>query len=151
MNVFLWEQRQDRFLIISQKLEVVSRSRQWTQYLSSQYLEIQDSILAGEINEGQARVILQKNTTQARIALWKRILKEKMSVRKVEASVSKQSKWQRELENIQNKISRVIGVKVTIKKSKKTGKGYLKIYFDSKTWDRVLESLGVVTSWESDK
>ena len=55
------------------------------------------------------------------------------------------------LENIQNKISRVIGVKVTIKKSKKTGKGYLKIYFDSKTWDRVLESLGVVTSWESDK
>ena len=114
-------------------------------------IEIQNSILAGEINEGQARVILQKNTTQARIALWKRILKEKMSVRKVEASVSKQSKWQRELENIQNKISRVIGVKVTIKKSKKTGIGYLKIYFDSKTWDRVLESLGVVTSWESDK
>ena len=113
--------------------------------------EIQDSILAGEINEGQARVILQKNTTQGRIALWKRILREKMSVRKVEASVSKQSKWQKQLEDIQNKISRAIGVKVTIKKSKKTGKGYLKIYFDSKTWDRVLESLGVLTSWESDK
>ena len=59
--------------------------------------EIQDSILAGEINEGQARVILQKNTTQGRIALWKRILREKMSVRKVEASVSKQSKCQIDL------------------------------------------------------
>ena len=54
---------------------------------------------SGEINEGQARVILQKNTTQGRITLWKKILREKMSVRKVEASVSKQSKWQKQLEN----------------------------------------------------
>tara|TARA_Y100001970_G_scaffold60736_1_gene77262 strand:+ start:808 stop:1647 length:840 start_codon:yes stop_codon:yes gene_type:complete len=114
-------------------------------------LEIQDSILAGEINEGQARVILQKNTIQGRITLWKKILREKMSVRKVEASVSKQSKWQRQLEDIENKISRIIGVKVMIKKSKKTGKGYLKIYFDSKTWDRVLDFLGINTYWESDK
>ena len=43
-------------------------------------IEIQNSILAGEINEGQARVILQKNTTQARIALWKRILREKIDL-----------------------------------------------------------------------
>ena len=114
-------------------------------------LEIQDSILAGEINEGQARVILQKNTIQGRITLWKKILREKMSVRKVEASVSKQSKWQRQLEDIENKISRIIGVKVMIKKSKETGKGYLKIYFDSKTWDRVLDFLGINTYWESDK
>ena len=113
--------------------------------------EIQDSILAGEINEGQARVILQKNTTQGRITLWKKILREKMSVRKVEASVSKQSKWQKQLKDIENKISRAIGVKVTIKKSKKTGKGHIKIHFDSQTWDRVLESLGVLTSWRSDK
>ena len=44
MNVFLWVQRQDRFLIISQKLEAVSRSRQLSQYLLSQFFETEDSI-----------------------------------------------------------------------------------------------------------
>ena len=66
-----------------------------------------------------------------------------MSVRKVEAAVSRNKKWQKQLESIENKIARIIGVKVTIKKSKKTGKGFVKIYFDSKTWDRVLEALGI--------
>ena len=37
MNVLHVEQRQDRFLIISQKLKVVSRIRQSTQHLLSQY------------------------------------------------------------------------------------------------------------------
>ena len=106
-------------------------------------IQIQESILAGKISEGQARIILQKKTTQGMISLWKKILRDKMSVRKVEAAVSKNRKWQKQLESIENKIARIIGVKVTIKKSKKTGKGFVKIYFDSKTWDRVLEALGI--------
>ena len=106
-------------------------------------IEIQESILAGNISEGQARIILQKKTTQGMISLWKKILKDKMSVRKVEAAVSRNKKWQKQLESIENKIARIIGVKVTIKKSKKTGKGFVKIHFDSKTWDRVLEALGM--------
>jgi len=61
----------------------------------------------------------------------------------IEAAVSKNRKWQKQLENIENKIARIIGVKVTIKKSKKTGKGFVKIHFDSKTWERVLEALGI--------
>ena len=44
MTVFLWEQLQDRFLIISQKLEEVSRSRQWNQDVLNQYFAIEDSI-----------------------------------------------------------------------------------------------------------
>lgn len=106
-------------------------------------IQIQESILAGNISEGQARIILQKKTTQGMISLWKKILRDKMSVRKVEAAVSKNRKWQKQLESIENKIARIIGVKVTIKKSKKTGKGFVKIHFDSKTWDRVLEALGI--------
>ena len=106
-------------------------------------IEIQESILAGNISEGQARIILQKKTIQGMISLWKKILRDKMSVRSVEAAVSKNKKWQKQLENIENKIARIIGVKVTIKKSKKTGKGFVKIHFDSKTWERVLEALGI--------
>ncbi|GIT09845.1 MAG: hypothetical protein CM1200mP31_0140 [Candidatus Neomarinimicrobiota bacterium] len=32
------------------------------------------------------------------ISLWKKILRDKMSVRKVEAAVSKNRKWQKQLE-----------------------------------------------------
>jgi ParB family chromosome partitioning protein len=53
--------------------------------------EIQNSILKNEINAGQARAILQKKTTQGMILLWRRLLKEKMSVRKVEAAASNET------------------------------------------------------------
>ena len=36
--------------------------------------QIQDSILKGEINAGQARAILQKKTTQGMLQLWKKLL-----------------------------------------------------------------------------
>ena len=51
--------------------------------------EIQESILKGEINAGQARAILQRKTSQGMIDLWLKLLKEKISVRKTESLASK--------------------------------------------------------------
>ena len=109
-------------------------------------IEIQESILKNEINAGQARAILQKKTSQGMILLWRRLLKEKMSVRKVEAAASNKKKWDQQVEQIENKISRIIGTKVTISNNKKTKKGFVKIHFDSKTWDRVIDKLKSVKS-----
>ena len=109
-------------------------------------LEIQDSILKNEINAGQARAILQKKTSQSMILLWKRLLKEKMSVRKVEAAASNNTKWDQQIKQIETNISRIIGTKVSISNNKKTKKGFVKIHFDSKTWDRVISKLKSVKS-----
>ena len=109
-------------------------------------LEIQDSILKNEINAGQARAILQKKTSQGMIFLWKRLLKEKMSVRKVEAAASNNTKWDQQIKQIETNISRIIGTKVSISNNKQTRKGFVKIHFDSKTWDRVISKLKSVKS-----
>ena len=108
--------------------------------------EIQDSILKNEINAGQARAILQKKTTQGMILLWRRLLKEKMSVRKVEAAASNDIKWDNQINQIENKIARIIGTKVIINNNKNTKKGFVKIHFDSKTWDRVVSKLKSIKS-----
>lgn len=109
-------------------------------------IEIQESILKNQINAGQARAILQKKTSQGMILLWRRLLKEKMSVRKVEAAASNNTKWDQQIKQIESKISRIIGTKVTISNNKKTKKGFVKIHFDSKTWDRVIDKLKSVKS-----
>jgi ParB family chromosome partitioning protein len=109
-------------------------------------IEIQESILKNQINAGQARAILQKKTSQGMILLWRRLLKEKMSVRKVEAAASNNTKWNQQIKQIESKISRIIGTKVTISNNKKTKKGFVKIHFDSKTWDRVIGKLKSIKS-----
>ena len=103
--------------------------------------QIQDSILKGEINAGQARAILQNKTTQGMIQFWKKLLKEKMSVRRTESLVTKNKKTSPQLLSIQSSLSRLIGEKVSIKQNNKTKKGFIKISFDKKTVNRVLEKL----------
>ena len=102
--------------------------------------EIQESILKGEINAGQARAILQRKTSQGMIDLWLKLLKEKISVRKTENLASKR-KVSPQLQNIQNKLTRLIGEKVIINQNFKTKKCFLKINFDKKTISRVLDKL----------
>ena len=103
--------------------------------------QIQDSMLKGEINAGQARAILQNKTTQGMIQFWKKLLKEKMSVRRTESLVTKNKKTSPQLQSIQSSLSRLIGEKVSIKQNNKTKKGFIKISFDKKTVNRVLEKL----------
>ena len=94
--------------------------------------QIQDSILKGEINAGQARAILQRKTTQGMLQLWQKLLTEKISVRKTEKLASKR-KVSPQLQNIQDKLSRLIGEKVVINQNAKTRKGFIKINFSKKT------------------
>ena len=102
--------------------------------------EIQESILKGEINAGQARAILQRKTSQGMIDLWLKLLKEKISVRKTENLASKR-RVSPQLQNIQNNLTRLIGEKVIINQNFKTKKGFVKINFDKKTISRVLDKL----------
>lgn len=103
--------------------------------------EIQDSILKGEINAGQARAILQNKTSQGMIQLWKKLLTEKISVRKTESLVGKNKKISPQLQNMQSSLSRLIGEKVLIMQNSKTKKGFIKISFDKKTVSRVIDKL----------
>ncbi|MFL2511223.1 MAG: ParB/RepB/Spo0J family partition protein [Candidatus Neomarinimicrobiota bacterium] len=103
--------------------------------------QIQDSILKGEINAGQARAILQNKTSQGMVQFWKKLLKEKMSVRKTESLITKNKKISPQLQSLQDSLSRLIGEKVLIKQNNRTKKGFIKINFDKKTVNRVLEKL----------
>ena len=107
--------------------------------------QIQDSILKGEINAGQARAILQRKTTQGMLQLWQKLLTEKISVRKTEKLASKR-KVSPQLQNIQDKLSRLIGEKVVINQNVKTKKGFIKINFSKKTVSRVLDKLKSIRS-----
>tara|TARA_B100000927_G_scaffold204829_1_gene166219 strand:- start:2225 stop:3055 length:831 start_codon:yes stop_codon:yes gene_type:complete len=107
--------------------------------------QIQDSILKGEINAGQARAILQSKTTQSMLHLWQKLLTEKISVRRTEKLVSKR-KVSPQLKNIQDKLSRLIGEKVVINQNDKTKKGFIKINFSKKTVSRVLDKLQSIKS-----
>jgi len=107
--------------------------------------QIQDSILKGEINAGQARAILQRKTTQGMLQLWKKLLTEKISVRKTEKLASKR-KVSPQLQNIQDKLSRLIGEKVVINQKKKKKKGFVKINFSKQTVSRVLDKLQSIKS-----
>ena len=107
--------------------------------------QIQDSILKGEINAGQARAILQRKTNQGMLQLWQKLLTEKISVRKTENLASKR-KVSPQLQNIQDKLSRLIGEKVVINQNPKTKKGFIKINFSKKTVSRVLDKLQSIKS-----
>lgn len=103
--------------------------------------QIQESILKGDINAGQARVILQNKTSQGMVRLWKKLLKEKISVRKTESLVLKSNRVSPQLQSVQNSLSRLIGERVIIKQNNKNKKGFIKISFDKKTVNRVLDKL----------
>ena len=107
--------------------------------------QIQDSIFKGEINAGQARAILQRKTTQGMLQLWQKLLTEKISVRKTEKLASKR-KVSPQLQNIQDKLSRLIGEKVVINQNAKTKKGFIKINFSKQTVSRVLDKLKSIKS-----
>jgi hypothetical protein len=64
-----------------------------------------------------------------------------MSVRRTESLVTKNKKTSPQLQSIQSSLSRLIGEKVSIKQNNKTKKGFIKISFDKKTVNRVLDKL----------
>ncbi|MCQ2335210.1 MAG: ParB/RepB/Spo0J family partition protein [Paludibacteraceae bacterium] len=101
--------------------------------------EIQMGLQQDRIDMGHARAILGVRTAEAQLAIYKRILSEGLSVRKVEEIVShydeepepnaKQPKpIQPELEELQKELTRKLGNKVTLSCNAK-GKGKLTVAF----------------------
>jgi len=85
--------------------------------------EIISAIEEGKITEGHARTILSLKDEKERIKFFKKLLKEKMSVRKAERII----KMDAEIINLEEKFKE-IGFNVEIKKKKKGG--YIKIFFE---------------------
>ena len=88
---------------------------------------------------------MQRKTTQGMLQLWQKLLTEKMSVRKTEKLASKR-KVSSHIQDIQDKLSRLIGEKVVINQNAKTQKGFIKINFSKKTASRVLDKLQSIKS-----
>ncbi len=112
--------------------------------------EIKRSLRKNEITEGHARTILRIDDEEAQIAIWKRILEENLSVRKVEELTDKQAKKKKkrktangrvsgEYEEIQNKLRRYFGTRVIVKpKTKQTGEIIIE-YYSNDDLERIIE------------
>lgn len=112
--------------------------------------EIKLSLRKNEITEGHARTILRLDEPEAQIAVWKRILEENLSVRKLEEITDKQAKKKKkkkstsaavssEYEEIQNKLRRYFGTRVIVKpKTKQTGEIIIE-YYSNDDLERIIE------------
>lgn len=86
--------------------------------------EIISAISEGKITEGHARALLSLKDDRERIKMFKRMMRERMSVRKAEKITKRES--DAEIINIEEKFKE-IGFVVEIKKKKEGG--YIKIFF----------------------
>ncbi len=112
--------------------------------------EIKLSLRRNEITEGHARTILRIDDEEAQIAIWKRILDENLSVRRLEELTDKQAKKKKkkktsnggvsgEYEEIQNKLRRYFGTRVIVKpKTKQTGEIIIE-YYSNDDLERIIE------------
>lgn len=115
--------------------------------------EIQKSIRKGEINEGHARAILSIDDADEQINLWKRILNEKLPVRRAE-QISKKFKKGRKKEKrifistdqdkaainfLESKFREHFGTKVRLlPKSKTTGEIIIE-YYTAEDLERIID------------
>lgn len=112
--------------------------------------EIKLSLRRNEITEGHARTILRIDDEETQIAIWKRILDENLSVRRLEELTDKQAKKKKkkktsnggvsgEYEEIQNKLRRYFGTRVIVKpKTKQTGEIIIE-YYSNDDLERIIE------------
>ena len=115
-------------------------------------VEIKVSLRKNEITEGHARGILRVDDPSAQLTLWKRILKEKITVREVENLTKGTAKPKRKrtatsdnspkdayLQELENKLRVFFGTRVTIKaKTKQTGEIVID-YFSNDDLERIVE------------
>ena len=112
-------------------------------------LEIRRSIRDGEISAGHGRAILQKKTITSMRRLWKKIIKESLSVRKAEALVRPKRKKKKEkkllvpkapIRAIENELVEIFGTKVKLKPAQIGG--FIEItYFSDDDLERIIDLL----------
>jgi ParB family chromosome partitioning protein len=137
-----------------QVAEKVSKQRSTVaNYLRLQNLpvEIKVSIRKNEISESHARMLLRVDNTDDQLILWKRIIKENISVKNLEemtkSSVKKQRVKKLKLgeiydpyfQNIEDKLRKFFGTKVTIKRKSKYSGEVIIDYFSSEDLERIIE------------
>ncbi len=112
-------------------------------------LEIRRSIRDGEISAGHGRAILQKKTITSMRRLWKKIIKESLSVRKAEALVRPKRKKKKEkkllvpkapIRAIENELVEIFGTKVKLKPSQIGGSIEI-TYFSDDDLERIIDLL----------
>lgn len=122
-------------------------------YLRLQKLpaEIKKSLRKNEITEAHARTILRLENVAEQLELWKRIISEKLSVRKLEeiAKSSKpkkkskksiQASWDPHMEKLEDKLRNFFGTRVKIVTDKSKTSGQIVIeYYSNDDLDRILE------------
>ncbi|MBD3288457.1 ParB/RepB/Spo0J family partition protein [candidate division KSB1 bacterium] len=113
--------------------------------------EIQSSLVRKEINMGHARAIITVDEKDLQLEIWKKLLKNNLSVRKVENLVrqvknkttEKKPSEKKEkpfyLLEAENRLQEVLGTKVSINQSGKKG-GKIEIeFYSEEELDRIIE------------
>jgi len=114
--------------------------------------KIQDSLHSGQISMGHARALMGLSSPAEQIKMWKKIVKQGWSVRKVEAVVRSQLEHVEKankvtaperspyMVEIEDKLRSLLGTQVRIRKSGKGGKIEISYYSDEDL-DRLIELL----------
>lgn len=122
--------------------------------------EIQESLRTGELGMGHARALLSISDEKSQIKLWKRIVKQGLSVRKVEQLVKdavsgkpakkvKEKKQDSSAPDIEAKLRRTFGTKVSVK-IRSGGSGDITIEFYSlDDLDRLLDLIDIIDRYNS--
>jgi len=122
--------------------------------------QIQDSLRTGELSMGHARALLGVSDEKAQLKLWKKIIQQGLSVRKVEQFVKDagKKKTTRKIEtsksdenatNIEARLRRTFGTKVSVK-TRSNGSGDITIEFYSMDdLDRLLDLIDIIDQYSS--
>tara|TARA_B100001996_G_scaffold379693_1_gene365860 strand:- start:1595 stop:2485 length:891 start_codon:yes stop_codon:yes gene_type:complete len=113
-------------------------------------IEILESLRSYEISSGHGRALLQLDSQNAQIRMWKRIIKYSLSVRDVEALVKsfegkhkkryvkKTKNKSHQISSIENQLIEKLGTKVRVQNGKKGGTIEIS-YFSDEDLNRILE------------
>lgn len=122
-------------------------------YLRLQNLpvEIKVSLRKNEISEAHARMLLRIDNIEDQLVLWKRIINENISVKNLEEITKPSAKRQRTkklklgeiydpyFQNIEDKLRKFFGTKVTIKRKSKYSGEIIIDYFSGQDLERIIE------------
>lgn len=112
--------------------------------------EIKDSLRNNDISESHARMILRLEDKQDQLELWKRIISEKLSIRKLEEitkpSVKPKKKkssinkdWNPYLDKLEDKMRNFFGTRVKIVNKTKTSGQIIVEFYSNDDLDRIIE------------
>ena len=113
--------------------------------------EIQDAVSRGTITMGHARALLSLNTADERVAVWRRIEKDDLSVRQVEKLVSKGGITPRRrrrqpeenkaphIRDLEEQLRAALGTKVSIVPTKSNAGRVVIEYYSLDDFDRIVE------------